>query len=77
MYDVLNDRNIYDPERYKEEESSKNKRLSENVPTAVIISLKREENNSFNNIYSSTYIIMEYLRDNYLVNFNKYSRHLT
>lgn len=77
MYDVLNDSKIYDREKYKEEEFSKNRRLNESVPTAIIISLKRPEENSFNNVYSSTYIIMEYLRENYLINFNNYSRHLT
>lgn len=77
MYDVLNDSKIYDPEKYKEEEFSKNRRLNESVPPAIIISLKRPEENSFNNVYSSTYIIMEYLRENYLINFNNYSRHLT
>lgn len=44
MYDVLNDERIFDSRMYQEAESAKNRRLNENLPSAIIITIRKPLN---------------------------------
>jgi len=41
VYDVLNDEAIFDSKKYEEAENSKHKRLNENLPSPLIITIKK------------------------------------
>lgn len=43
VYDVLNDEAIYDSRLYSEAESSKHKRLNENLPNPLIITIRKPQ----------------------------------
>lgn len=69
---------IYNAKYYKEHDADKKKRQIQNLPGALIINLRkpRTQQESEADYHMNCHLIMDFLRENYLSNFEKYSRHL-
>lgn len=80
-YDVLSDRMIYRKEIYMTDpEEGKRSMISFPVTSTMIIKLRGtppDDEEIYANGNTNSTVIMEFLREYYLNDFGKYSRHLT